>query len=243
MICGDDAGYGTAAIPHDAQGVFISRPNRFLSLVNIDGSEEKVHVHDPGRLTELLYPGNTVLVRRVEKEGRATSWDVIAAAFEEQWVLVHSGYHRSISEMVLNDPEISPLGEVVDLKPEITVGHSRLDFVLTSDGVMTGVEVKGCTLARGGVALFPDAPTLRGTKHLETLLDMKNQGMRAVLLVLVLRTDVQTFAPNADTDPLFAEMFWKAVDAGVEVKPLVFRYDGQRVIYLGAIPVSPHRSI
>ncbi|MCK4717608.1 MAG: DNA/RNA nuclease SfsA [Thermoplasmata archaeon] len=224
-------------LPHDATGSLVSRPNRFLAIVDVDGlGEQEVHVHDPGRLKELLFPGNELLLRRAEGKKRKTKWDLIAARYEEQWVLVHSGYHRAISEWVLNS-DISPFGHVEEIRPEVRIGHSRLDFVLTDRGEIIGVEVKGCSLAIDDIALFPDAPTERGRKHLETLMEMKREGVRAALMVLVFRKDAGCFYPKEDTDPKFANTFWDAMEAGVEVYPLVFTYENGKIWYLHKIPV------
>ena len=223
----------------DAEGVLRERPNRFLAVVDIDGfgDNEEVHVHDPGRLKELLYPGNRVLVKRAAGKKRKTKWDMISARYGQEWILVHSGYHRAISEWIIKG-EHSPFHGVANIRPEVTVGHSRLDFVLDhEDGNETGVEVKGCTLAVDGVALFPDAPTERGRRHLDVLMDMKADGKNTALIVLVFRADARCFRPNELTDPKFAETFQRAVKQGVDVFPMVFRYDGKSVYYLGEIPV------
>ena len=224
----------------DSEGIFRSRPNRFLGIVDISGpvetKGEMVHVHDPGRLEELLFPGNRILLKKASGKKRKTKWDVIAARFENEWILIHSGYHRAISEWMLREKH-NPLGPLKDIRPEVTVGHSRLDFVCRDkDDRVIGVEVKGCTLAVDGVALFPDAPTERGRKHLETLIEMKRSGKRAALMVLVFRFEARCFSPNELTDPRFAETFRKAVKLGVEVYPLVFRYDGEKISYMGKIP-------
>ena len=97
--------------------------------------------------------------------------------------------------------------------------------------------MKGCTLAVDGVALFPDAPTKRGRKHLETLMEMKASGNRAALMILIFRHEARCFSPNEETDPRFTETFRSAMEAGVEVHPVVFRYDGVNVSYLGTVPV------
>ena len=223
----------------DAEGVLRERSNRFLAVVDIVGfgDNEEVHVHDPGRLKELLYPGNRVRMKRAAGKKRKTKWDMIAARYGDEWILVHSGYHRAISEWVIRG-EQSPFHGVANIRPEVTVGHSRLDFVLTDDGGKeTGVEVKGCTLAVDGVALFPDAPTERGRRHLEVLMDMRANGKNAALIVLVFRHDAGCFRPNELTDPKFADVFRKAVKQGVDVFPMVFRYDGKWVRYMGEIPV------
>ena len=229
-------------IPCDAEGIFLERPNRFLGIVDIlllgEKNDEKVHVHDPGRLEELLYPGNRVLLRRAGGKNRKTKWDLIAARYEDEWILVHSGYHRAISEWVLGS-DFSPFGEAMEIQPEVTVGHSRLDFVITDpEGNEIGVEVKGCTLALDGVALFPDAPTERGRRHIETLMEMIEGEKKAGLLILVFRRDAKFFLPNEATDPKFAEVFRSGIERGVMVHPLLFSYDGEMVYYEGAVPVG-----
>ena len=232
----------------DVEAIFISRPNRFLGIVDITASDgtiianEKAHVHDPGRLEELLYQGNRVLLKRATGKHRKTAWDVIAARCGRQWVLVHSGYHRRIAETVLGISDISPFGKLKTIKAEVKMGHSRLDFLLTrEDGTGMALEVKGCTLTQDGVALFPDAPTERGRRHLETLIELKKSGMDACLLILVFRHNSTCFSPNVQTDPAFSKSFEKAVGAGVEIYPLVFRYDGRKLSYMKKIPLCSHK--
>lgn len=216
------------------EATFLSRPNRFLGIARIGGSEEKVHIHDPGRLKELLYEGNSVLVKRAEKRGRKTAWDLIAAWYGEKWIFVNSAYHRAISERIVREI-LFPDAE--SIRPEVKVGHSRIDFVVEGSENITGIEVKGCTLAENGVALFPDAPTERGRKHLHTLMDMIDEGKKAMLLVLVFRDNSICFAPNEVTDPKFADSFREAMKKGVVVRPFVLNYDGRAVRLVGEIEV------
>ncbi len=206
-----EVGVPLIRIPWDAEGVFVERPNRFLGVVDVIHPEvlmgERVHVRDPGRLKELLYRGNRVLLKRAVGEGRLTEWDLIAARGGGEWVLVHSGYHREISRRILENTDISPLGPITPLRAEVSVGHSRLDFLArTADGRDAWIEVKGCTLARDGVALFPDAPTERGRRHLRALMDIRGRGVDAHVIMLVFR-EAECFAPNAETDPEFASLF------------------------------------
>jgi len=230
-------------VPTDAEGVLLERPNRFLALVDINtdrGSlpSERVHVHDPGRLHELLYPGNRLLVRRVNSDKRSTAWDLIAARYANEWILVHSGLHRALAEHIIGDPVLSPFGPVTEVRPEVTVGRRRLDFrLIRPDGSVLWIEVKGCTLTEADVALFPDAPTVRGRKHLETLIGLAERGDSAAVMVLVFRPDARSFAPKADTDPAFAETFYRALDAGVQVAPIVLGYRDGTIMYLQRIPV------
>jgi sugar fermentation stimulation protein A len=240
--------YQIMEIPHDAQGIFISRPNRFLGIVELNNNKgskpviEKVHIHDPGRLRELLFTGNHVLLRRATNPQRKTRWDLVATRDPEDshWVLIHSGLHRTIVENLLEQPKLSPFGKLLEIKPEVTVGSSRLDFQLTpKSGTQIFVEVKGCTLAIDGKALFPDAPTTRGTRHVHELLELKSKGYDAALLILVFRRDAECFAPNSDTDPAFADAFCLAFKNGIDVHIVVLEYDGSTVKYMRKIPVCP----
>ena len=234
-------------VPFDALGSFKERPNRFLAIFDIelpDGkvlTDQMVHVHDPGRLKELLFQGNRGLLRKVPPGKRKTQWDLLAARARDEWVFIHSAYHRRISEWVLKDPTVSPFGELEGFKAEVNVGgHSRIDFVLTKkDGSKVALEVKGCSLAIDGVALFPDAPTERGTRHIRTLMELKKKGMDAAVMILVFRPEAKCFAPKEDTDPVFAETFYQAKKMGLGVYPLLFRYDekSMNIMYIDEIPV------
>ena len=236
-------------LDRDRMGIFRSRPNRFLGLIKLDEpdssttNEVYAHIHDPGRLKELLYPGNLVLLKKaVVRSKRKTVWDVLAAKFNGNWILIHSGYHRAIAEWVLTNGQILPFGNPRSITPEVSVGDSRLDFELIDQtGRRVLIEVKGCTLAENGVALFPDAPTARGRRHLDTLLAAKqnaSNGLECALVVLVFRPDAIRFMPNARTDPEFARLFYHAYFNGIEVYPLVFEYDSHRINYLHRISVS-----
>jgi len=227
-------------LPHDAEGKLIARPNRFLALVDINSRKEKVHVHDPGRLEELLYPGNGVLVRKASSPNRKTGWDLLAARFGKMWIFVNSAHHSSIAEAVLRNDDISPFRGVRTLRPEVRFGSSRLDFFLQlRDNSEVWVEVKGCTLTQHGKALFPDAPTKRGARHMRELTTIAREGSRAAALILVFRQDSQCFAPNRETDPEFASAFWLALEAGVEVHPLLFSYTEDWIIFHREIPLCP----
>ncbi|HID96818.1 MAG TPA: DNA/RNA nuclease SfsA [Thermodesulfobacteriaceae bacterium] len=227
----------------DTEAVFVERPNRFLGLAdcNMPGSQvpEKIHISDPGRLRELLYPGNRVLLRKAPAgTARKTCWDLIAAAFGEQWVVVNSSLHRGIAQRILEKVNLSPFGRAEEIRPEIRFGESRLDFMLLlRDGRRVWIEVKGCTLARDGSALFPDAPTARGRRHLEELITIRSRGLRSALLILIFRDDAQCFAPNGETDPAFHEVFYRAIQAGVEVYPVVIGLEQEWLVYRGVIPV------
>ncbi|APH39950.1 DNA/RNA nuclease SfsA [Methanohalophilus halophilus] len=211
----------------DVEAVFISRPNRFVAIVDIllpDVQNVAVHVHDPGRLVDLLYRGNRLLLKKATNPGRKTEWDLIAAKKGNEWILVNSAYHRKIAEWVLSDPDISPLGQVDSIFPEQKIGDSRLDFLVLKRDKRIWVEVKGCTFVRDEIALFPDAPTTRGKRHLDELTLAKKNGDNAAVLFLVFRADAKYFSPNRLMDPGFYGSYQKAKNAGVDFYPLLFNY-------------------
>ncbi len=222
------------------RGIFKSRPNRYIAQVMIDGHLETVHVHDPGRLKELLWEDNEVIVRYAAHPKRKTDWDMIAAKKEDEFVLIHSGIHRYLAENLLRDDTIEPFGHLNQLKAEVKAKHSRFDFYAIDDQeTPIWIEVKGCSLSVNGLALFPDAPTVRGTRHIEELISLKREGARAGLIILVL-SQSQLFAPKKDTDPKFHETFYRALEEGVEIHPLRIDFDAEkgRFEYVGEIPIK-----
>ena len=226
-------------VPWDTEAKFIDRPNRFVANVRLeDGSEEIVHVHDSGRLQELLFPENNVKIRRAENPNRKTKWDMISAeASDGEDILINSAHHRYISQNLLNDPEVSPFGEVDSLKAEVKYGKSRIDYLLEKNGEKIWVEIKGVSLSMDRVAAFPDAPSVRAVKHLNELIELKEAGNRAAVVLLVLRSS-DYFRPKWEPDPKFSDTFYEAIERGVEIYPLQFELVGRDIIYKGMLPIG-----
>ncbi len=223
---------------YHTSGLFRKRINRFLGDVEIEGKNYHVHIHDPGRLEELLIPGHEVLLEKKSGKGRKTEWDIIAVRSEGEWVFIHSGYHSIISERIIRNENISPFGEVKSIISEVKSGKSRLDFYIeTKEGKGIYLEVKGCTLSRDGVALFPDAPTERGRKHIEELIKLKNKGFNSAVFFLVFAPAVRCFSPNSKVDPLFTEVFEKSLREGVKVYPFKLKYIEDQIYYLKELPL------
>ena len=220
---------------------FLRRPNRFIGEVRMDGSVVKVHVADPGRMEELLYPSARVLIRKAPPgSGRKTQYSLVAARRGDRWVLVNTGIHRRLATALLEDPGISPFGPVSTCRAEVSspLGGSRFDFLLgMKEGDDLWLEVKGCTLQRNGTALFPDAPTTRGTRHLRELTELTvGMGMRTAVLFLVFTGEVRYLAPNRDTDPAFADAFQDALAAGVVIRGAGFDLEDGCLVYTGPVP-------
>lgn len=221
------------SIQIDEEAKFISRPNRFICEAQLKNSEVvTAHVHDSGRIKELLYEGNKILLRKAKDlTKRKTEWDLISAKAEDgEDILLNSSFHRYISENILRDGEISPFGYVDSVKAEVKYGHSRLDYMLEKESKKIWVEVKGVSLSVNKNAIFPDAPSVRACKHLETLMELKEKGERACVMLLIFR-DSNNFTPNWETDKKFAETFYKALEKGVEIYPIQLRFENGKIYY------------
>jgi len=197
---------------------FVARENRFAATVELDGRLELVHVPNSGRMRELLLPGASVLLLPAEGTTRRTSHDLVAVETPGGLVSVDSRVPNAVVAESLEEGGIPALGEYHRVVREHAWGGSRFDFLLGGHQGEALVEVKGCTLVdEGGLALFPDAPTSRGARHVRELADAVARGMRAVVLVVVQRGDGRVFAPNDGTDPAFGDALRASAASGVEV--------------------------
>ncbi|MCG3221667.1 MAG: DNA/RNA nuclease SfsA [Candidatus Heimdallarchaeota archaeon] len=206
---------------------FIRRPNRFLSYIRLEESNQEVeaHVPDPGRLKELFIHEAELIVREENKKDRKTAFTVVGVKTGEIWVNIESTFTNRIFEeeyeklSVFNDYKIE--------KAEFTFGSSRFDFLMknkkTNKEVL--VEIKGATLVNEGLALFPDAPTTRGTKHLRGLKEALEYGYEAFIIFIIKREDATSFSPNRETDPLFSQELLIAKEKGVKIYAFNCYYD------------------
>ncbi len=214
-------------------GRLLERPNRFLAIVDVGGKEVKAHVHDPGRLKELLFPGNEVAIIR-KRGNRKTKYDLIGARRGEEWAFVHSGYHSEIAHLLISLRLIEDLRGYEVKRREVRVGKSRIDFLLHPEAYL---EVKGCTLIEGGRALFPDAPTQRGRRHLIELQKLASRGKRTYVLFLVFGS-AEKFSPNWKTDPNFSNELLKAEKMGVNIIAYSLLFDSIHLFPNGKIEVD-----
>ncbi len=201
---------------------FRRRVNRFVAEVDLDGSPTRVHVPNSGRLKELAFPGNRVILRSVASPARKTRHDWIMAKTSGGWALVDSRMGGTVFARSLQEGRLQEFADAVAVHRERKLGNSRLDFFVEFSGRPDcWIEVKSITLTAsvpwGFEARFPDAPTGRGRRHLGELLRARGMGYRAAVLFAVGRPEATSVAGNAEVDPEFAAMLWEAVAAGVEV--------------------------
>ena len=222
------------------KAVFLSRPNRFIAQVALEGAEETVHVKNTGRCRELLVPGAAVYLSEGTNPARKTRFDLIAVEKERP------GRPPLLVNMDAQAPntvfrEWAEGGGFVPgltlLRPETTWGRSRFDFYWEAGARRGFVEVKGVTLEEHGVVRFPDAPTLRGVKHLEELIAAKGAGYEAAVCFVIQMEDVRWLEPNDATHPEFGQALRRAAAAGVQVLALDCTVRPDQLDIRGAVEV------
>ena len=194
---------------------FVARPNRFVARVEAEGQELVCHVKNTGRCRELLVPGATVWLEESPNPNRKTKFDLIAVEKGARLINMDA---QAPNQVFGEWAQSGRFREGLTLlRPETTYGSSRFDFYWESSKSRGFVEVKGVTLEEDGVVRFPDAPTLRGVKHLEELVKAHEAGYEAAVCFVIQMGDVRYFAPNDATHPEFGQALRKAAAAGVEV--------------------------
>lgn len=200
----------------------IERPNRYLGIVDLDGEQIRAHVPDPGRLPELLFPGARVYVRRADMEGktRKTEYDLLLVDYQRSGTLVSvlTTLPNRLMRAALEARAMPEFAEYDNVRPEYRHGSSRFDFYLSGgeDVRPCYVEVKSVSLMRDGIGWFPDAPTVRGARHVRELTELRREGHRAAVVFVAQRSDIERVRPEAETDPDFADATTSAQAGGVE---------------------------
>lgn len=197
------------------RGRFISRPNRFIAYVEVDGEEQTVHVKNTGRCRELLVPGAVVYLEKSTNPKRRTAYDLIAVQKGDRLINMDSQIPNRVVEEWLRKGSF--FRDLVFIRPETKYGNSRFDFYAETAKEKVFIEVKGVTLEEDGVVRFPDAPSERAVKHVEELMQAGREGYRVMVFFVIQMKGVKCFTPNTETHPEFAESLIKAVESGVEV--------------------------
>lgn len=199
------------------EGTFQKRPNRFIAEVLVESKLQTVHVANTGRCTELLVPGVKVLLNQNDNPNRKTRFSLNYVKNMGHWVNMIS---VSANQAVYNSliaGDIKTINDPYDIKREYSMPGTRIDFYCKSEKMDVYIEVKSVTLLKDNFVQFPDAPTLRGVKHLEHLIELKKQGNRAIIIFVVQHPLGSLFKANIDNDPIFAYKLKEAHEAGVEI--------------------------
>ncbi|MHB8156081.1 MAG: DNA/RNA nuclease SfsA, partial [Desulfocucumaceae bacterium] len=237
LNCNSKIGLINIALPGDSvEAVFVHRRNRFVAEIELDGCRELAHVPSSGRMTELLYPGAPIYIAPARTPEAKLKYRILLAENNGCLVSVDSLLPNRLIYRALAARALPELEGFTEVKREAAYGRGRFDFSLREAGAGCYVEVKSVTLVREGVALFPDAPTERGARHMEELATARREGFRAVVLFVIQRADATAFRPNTNQDPIFSRELTRAVSSGVEVLArscLVFR---DTVVLDGLVP-------
>lgn len=198
-------------------GILLKRYKRFLADVRLrDGKTLTVHCSNSGSMRGCSTPGSPVLISHSESAKRKYAWTLEMVQEQGVWIGIHTGRTNGLVREGLENGSITDFGHIRSIVPEVVVSAgSRLDFRLETDQGIAYLEVKNCSLVEQGVALFPDAVTSRGTKHLHELVRLSANGCVAAVLFCVQREDADQCAPAADIDPLYAQTVAWAASQGV----------------------------
>jgi len=201
------------------EGKFLSRPNRFIAQINIDNTIVIAHVKNTGRCKELLVPGVKVVLQKSDNPERKTLYDLVAVWKNNQLINIDSQVPNMVFLEYLQSGRY--IEGITFVKSEVKYGMSRFDFYVEAGARKIFIEVKGVTLEEDGVAMFPDAPTERGVKHLNELIKCTKNGYEAHVAFVIQMSNVRYFTPNNKTHPAFGEALVAAKKAGVNIIALV----------------------
>lgn len=197
---------------------FIERPNRFIAKCELDGKEVIAHVRNTGRCRELFYPRAVVYLEKAETGKRRTGFSLIGVEKGKRLINIDStAPNKVLKEAVESGLVLPGLDSLKFIKAEKQFIDSRFDLYLETNTKKAFVEVKGVTLEENNIALFPDAPTERGIKHMKELTKAVAEGYEAYLIFVVQMKDVLSFSPNFKTHAEFGHELKKAFEAGVHV--------------------------
>jgi sugar fermentation stimulation protein A len=220
------------------EGVFKKRLTRFSAEVEVGGRIVECFLPNPGRLSELLFNGVKVVLKEVFASGRKTVYDIVGVCHGGVMVSVDSRFPNKLVLEALRNGDLPEFLGYISIKPEYSYGRAKFDFLLEGLGLKPCLlEVKSCTLVRDGVAMFPDAPTERGAKHVLELAKALKSGYRATVLFIIQRDDAHMFKPNDDLDPRFGRALREAAKGGVEVYAYSASFTGKRLVLGGKIRV------
>ena len=198
-----------------AEAKFISRPNRFIAYIDINGNKEICHVKNTGRCKELLVPDAKIFVQKADNEARKTKYDLITVCKGDRLVNIDSqAPNKVFMEWVQKS---SLFKNIARIQPEYNYKDSRFDFYIEADNKKALIEVKGVTLEENGVVMFPDAPTERGVRHINHLCKCVREGYDAYVVFVIQMSNVKYFTPNVKTHKAFGDALKTAAKSKVNI--------------------------
>ncbi|WP_319590360.1 DNA/RNA nuclease SfsA [uncultured Draconibacterium sp.] len=218
-------------------GTLIKRYKRFLADIELDTGEIVVaHCTNSGSMKSCLENEAEVYLTPVDDPKRKTkfTWEMIK--INGDWVGINTGNPNKLAFEAISAGQIPGIEEYTTVRREVKFGDSRFDVFAENKQEKCFVEVKNVSMKQNDYALFPDAITTRGQKHLKTLIEVKKQGMRAVMLYIIQRSDVEIFAPAKEIDPEYAVLLKEAFAAGVEIFPMQAKVTPHKITLVKKLP-------
>ena len=227
-------------LPPLKKGTLLGRSRRFISEIELDTGEIILaHCPNTGKMLGCSEPGRPVYVSHNANPKRkmAHTWELIQ--METSLVGVNTLNTNRIVRKALESESISKFARYDTIVSEVKISpKTRIDFALQGGEMVPWyLEVKNCTLVESGRAMFPDAVSLRGQKHLQELMDLKQAGHNAAVLFLVQRTDARDFSPAWHIDPDYSRMLISAQEAGVDVLVYDVRLDTSKITLNCELPL------
>lgn len=224
-------------VPDLIPGRLVRRYKRFLADVILENGETVVaHCTNSGSMKSCLEEDARVFLSPVSDPKRKTrfTWEMIEIG--QRWVGINTAIPNKLVYEFMKQDVIPGLEGYDEIKREVTYNDSRLDIFARKPREDCFAEVKNVTLREGSMALFPDAVTLRGQKHLQTLMQIREKGMRAVMVYVVQRMDVDGFAPAEKIDPEYARLLRLAFEKGVEIIPVQVKVNPAGIVFHKILP-------
>ena len=218
-------------------GRLIKRYKRFLADIKLDNGETvTAHCTNSGSMKSCIEDNAEVYLSPVNDPKRKTkfTWEMIM--INNDWVGINTSNPNKLAFEAVKNGEIEKLKGYTEVKREVKFDDSRFDVMAKNEKETCFIEVKNVTLKDGDYALFPDAVTTRGKKHLETLAKVKQEGMRAVMLYIIQRTDVTVFAPAKNIDPDYAKTLQKVHELGIEIIPVQAKVTPKKIVLNKELP-------
>ncbi len=225
-------------IPTIGKAILLDRPNRFLGRVIYNGKVTEVFIPNPGRMHELMVPGNEVFIRESKGINRKTDYTMIGLDHNGVTISIDSNLPNRFIKRLLISYKLPFFANYHTVIPEPRTPEGRFDFKLVGDKESSFIEVKSCTLVENDRAIFPDAPTVRGSRHIRDLVTALNEAHvnRAALIFVIQRPDATVFSPNDKTDSKFGDALRYGYANGVEIYPLITRVVNWDLEFIRQIP-------
>ena len=223
-------------------GILIKRYKRFLADITLqDGSKLTVHCPNTGSMLGCSTPGSPVIISKADNPKRKYAWTLEMVQIGGIWVGINTAMTNRIIAEALSNGTIDDFGKVISIHPEPKVSpKSRLDFLIQTQDGPVYIEVKNCSLVQDGKAMFPDAVTARGTKHLLELQQLHTPETRTAILFCVQRSDGNCFQAAQEIDPVYNATLDAVQENGVMVLAYRANVQPEEITITESIPLCPY---